>query len=305
MIDRPAAARRVTGLLAVAAALAAGLVAANPLGAPLAASAAEAAPGILTISASASRIAAGDLAFISVHRSGGADGVVGVSVDSQALPAELASVIAPIDTQVTFLDRDTADKVIPIVFLGDVPGGLPGSGDVPSGGEVPPVDEVPPGDDVPPTDPTDAPGLGGASARAATSVVADHAVARALAAAEVASAPFTVSLSAPTGGAALGTPSTVSLLVATPPTTTPVDGGSDSGGSSTGGTTTPGSATPGSSTKNSTKNSAGTTSPVGGDRSLADTGADVMLPFIGATLAAILGLAAVLFVQRRRTPESS
>ncbi|KQP56619.1 LPXTG cell wall anchor domain-containing protein [Agreia sp. Leaf283] len=302
MIDRPAAARRVTGLLAVAAALAGGLVAANPLGAPLAASGAEAAPGILTISASASRIAQGDRAFISVHRSGGADGVVGVSVDSQALPAELASVIAPIDTQVTFLDRDTADKVIPIVFLGDVPGGLPGSGDVPSGGEVPPGGAVPPGGgDAPPSDPTDAPGLGGASARAATSVVADHAVARALAAAEVGSAPFTVSLSAPTGGAVLGTPSSVSLLVATPPTTTPVDGGSDSGGSSTGGTTTPGSATPGSSTKNST----GTTSPVGGDRSLAHTGADVMLPFIGATLAAILGLAAVLFVRRRRTPESS
>jgi LPXTG-motif cell wall-anchored protein len=30
-----------------------------------------------------------------------------------------------------------------------------------------------------------------------------------------------------------------------------------------------------------------------------------MLPFIGATLAAILGLAAVLFVRRRRALESS
>ena len=278
-------------------------MAANPLGSPLAASAAETAPGVFTISASSPQIAPGDRAFISVHRSGGSDGVVGVSVDSQALPAELASVIAPIDTQVTFLDHDTADKVIPIVFLGDVPGELPG-GDEPGelpGGELPSGDDVPHGDDVPSSDPTDAPGLGGGAARAATSVAAGKAVSRAIAAAEAGSAPFTVSLSAPTGGAVLGTPSTVSLLVATPPTTTPVDGGSNSGGPSTGGTTTPGSSAPGSSTKNST----GTTSPVGGDRSLADTGVDVILPFIGATLAAILGLGAMLFVRRRRTSGSA
>lgn len=289
MVDRPTAATRAAALVAAAAALVAGLVSADPLSAPLAASAAEAAPGVLTISASSLSVAQGDRAFISVHRSGGADGVVGVDVDSQVLPAELAAVIAPIDTQVTFLDHDTADKVIPIVFLGDAPGDLPVGGDVPSGG------------DVPPSDPTDAPGLGGGSARAATSVSTDHAVSRAIAAAEAGSAPFTVSLSAPTGGGVLGTPSTVSVLVATPPTTTPVDGGSDSGGSGTGGTTTPGSTAPGSSTRNST----GTTSPVGGDRSLADTGAHAMLPFIGATLAAILGLAAVLFVRRRRRPEST
>ena len=296
MVHRSAAARRAAALAAAAAVLVAGLMAADPLGAPLAASAAEAAPGVLTISASSPRIAPGDRAFISVHRSGGADGVVDVDVDSQALPAELASVIAPIDTRVTFLDHDTADKVIPIVFLGDVPGDLPvGGGDAPSGGDVPPVG------DVPPSDPMDAPGLGRGSAGAATSVSADRAVSRAIAAAEAGSAPFTVSLSAPTGGGVLGTPSTVSVLVATPPTTTPVDGGSDSGGSSTGGTTTPGSTAPGSSTRNST----GTTSPVGGDRSLADTGAHAMLPVIGATLAAILGLAAVLFVRRRRRPEST
>ena len=295
MVHRSAAARRAAALAAAAAVLVAGLIAADPLGAPLAASAAEAAPGVLTISASSPRIAPGDRAFISVHRSGGADGVVDVDVDSRALPAELASVIAPIDTRVTFLDHDAADKVIPIVFVGDVPGDLPVGGDVPSGGDVPPVG------DVPTSDPTDAPGLGGGSARAATSLSADRAVSRAIAAAEAGSAPFTVSLSAPTGGGVLGTPSTVSVLVATPPTTTPVDGGSDSGGSSTGGTTTPGSTAPGSSTRNST----GTTSPVGGDRSLADTGAHAMLPVIGATLAAILGLAAVLFVRRRRRPEST
>lgn len=305
IVGRPTAAKRTAGLLAAAAILATGLIAASPLSATPSASAAEAAPGVLTISASSLSIAPGDRAFIRVHRSGGADGVVGVSVDSQALPAELVSVIAPIDTEVTFLDHDTDDKIIPIVFLGEAQGEPDGSGEVPDGEELPdgggeiPIGDVPdvdvPDVDVPSGDPTHSPGLGGGSARAATSVAIDHSVARALAAAAAGSAPFTVSLSAPTGGATIGTPSTVSLSVATPPTTTPVDGGADSGGSSTGGTTTPGS---------SAKNSTGMTSPVGGGRSLADTGVDVILPFIAAALATILGFVSLVLMRRRRASDS-
>ena len=321
IVGRPTAAKRTAGLLAAAAILATGLIAASPLSAAPSASAEEVAPGVFTISASSLSIAPGDRAFIRVHRSGGADGVVGVSVDSQELPAELVSVIAPIDTEVTFRDHDTDDKIIPIVFLGDPQGELPDdSGGVPDGEELPdgggeiPIGDVPGGDvpqgdvpdgdvpdidvpdlDVPSVDPTHSPGLGGGSGRAATSVAIDHAVSRALAAAEAGSAPFTVSLSAPTGGATIGTPSTVSLSVATPPTTTPVDGGSESGASSTGGATAPGS---------NAKNSTGMTSPVGGGRSLADTGVDVILPFIAAALTAILGLVSLLLVRRRRASDS-
>ena len=326
LAGRPTATKRTAGLLAAAAVLSTALIAASPLGATPPASAAEAAPGVFTISASSLSIAPGDRAFIRVHRSGGADGVVGVSVDSQALPAELVSVIAPIDTEVSFLDHDTADKIIPIVFLGDQQGELPddGSGDVPDGGgdvpdgggelpdgggelpdgggELPDGGgELPDGgghvhdNDVLSNDSAHAPGLGGGSARAAASVAIGHSVARALAAAEAGSAPFTVSLSAPTGGASIGSPSTVSVAVATPPTTTPVDGGSDSGESSTGGVTTPGA---------TAKNSTGTTTPVNGGRSLADTGVGAVVPFIAAALAGILGLVSLLLVRRRRALDS-
>jgi hypothetical protein len=311
-----------TGLIALTA-----LVGATPAFADVGA------PGTFTISASTSSIALGDRAFVSVHRTGGTDGVVSVSVDSAALPVELASVIAPIDTEVVFLDNDAADKTIPIVFLGDdQPGGLPGDGDllndvpgdVGSGGVVPgdivsggvvpggvvPGDVVPggavPGDIVSGgvvpgvdgiQDETDwsggntphIVGTGGNAARAATSAVAPEAVSQALAATDSGTAPLIVSLSAPTGGAALGTPSSVSISVVTPPTTTPADDGSGTTGSTTGGTTTPGA---------SPKNSSKTTSPVGGGQSLADTGVDAVLPFIVATLAAIVGLAVLLLVRR-------
>lgn len=261
--------KRGAALLLSAGILVSGLVAAAP------AFADEGAPGTVTISASASSIAPGDRAFVSVHRTGGTHGAVSVSVDSAALPAELASVIAPIDTEVTFLDGDADDKTVPIVFLGDdVPGDLPG-------------------DDLPGDDANDIPGLGTGAGHAATSVFASRAFAPALAPTGGGSAPLTVWLSAPTGGAALGTPSSVSISVATPPTTTPVDGGSDTTGSTTGGTTTPG----------ASSNSSGTTSPIGGGQSLADTGVDAILPFVVATLAAIAGLATVLLVRRRRAAD--
>jgi LPXTG-motif cell wall-anchored protein len=220
-----------------------------------------------------------------------------VSVDSAALPSELVPIIAPIATRVTFLDGDSADKAIPIVFLADpqpgdedLPNHLPGDGEADDDASV----------DLP--GPVGA--SGGGSARVASAMVAPHTVSSAIAAAEAESAPLTVSLSGPTGGAGLGSPSSVSISVAIPPTTTPVDGGSGSTGSSgstTGGTTTPGAALPGTSTKNST----GTTSPVGGGRSLASTGVDAMLPFMFAVVAAIVGLASMLLVRRRRLNDMS
>lgn len=295
--------KRGAGLLLAASAFSAGLVGVTPFVGASSASADEATPSIFTISASATSIAPGDSAFVSVHRSGGAEGVVSVSVDSAALPAELAAVVAPIDAEVTFLDGDTADKSIPIVFLGR---GLPGDGlpDDDMTGDDHPIDDDREGDVI--DDTRDdvvgtgigTPVIGGGAAHVGASVVASGAVSRVIAA-EGGSAPFTVSLSAPTGGAGLGTPSSVSISVATPPTTTPVDGGSGTSGSTTGGTTTPGTTT-----GTTTRNSAGTTSPVGGGQSLADTGVDAILPFIVATLAAIAGLAALLVVRRRRTPST-
>lgn len=301
---RLSALRRGVSLLAAAGLLSVGFVAASPFGNASPVFAADATPGTFTISASAQSIAPGDQAFISVHRSGGADGRVSVSVDSATLPQELASVIAPIDAEVTFLDGDTTAKTVPIVFLGgEQPGHLPTVPDVPGDGDLPgdgglPDDGTLPGDGTP-GDPIDVPGVGGGAAHAATTVAVPHARARLIAAA-AASAPLTVSLSAPTGGALIGTPSSVTISVATPPTTTPVDGGSGSGptGSTPGGAATQGGTTvPGGATKNST----GTTTPVGGGRSLADTGVDVIMPFTVATFAAILGLAVMIFVRRRHS----
>jgi hypothetical protein len=291
--------RRGLSLLATAGLLSVGFAAASPFGNASPAFAADASPGTFTISASAQSIAPGDHAFISVHRSGGADGIVSVSVDSATLPVELASVIAPIDAEVTFLAGDTAAKTVPIVFLGEQqPGHLPTVPDVPGDGDLP-GDVGLPGVDTP-DGVIDVPGAGGGSARAATAVSVPHARARVIAAAPKVSAPLTVSLSAPTGGALLGTPSSVTISVATPPTTTPVDGGSGAGptGSTPGGPVAPGGTTiPGGTTKNST----GTTTPVGGGRSLADTGVDVIMPFTVATFAAILGLAVMMFARRRHS----
>jgi hypothetical protein len=398
-VDRKAGVTRGVGLLVAAGLACAGLIAASPVAAAAFASADETAAGTFTISASSQSIVAGDRAYVIVHRDGGTAGVVSVSVDSATLPAELASVIAPISTEVTFLDGDAEPKKVPILFLGDevpgdeVPGGLPGGeapgdggqqgdGEAPASGDAgdapirPDTNTTTPGPnsgtrpgttpgtngpanqgandadvdtDEPagtgPTDdagtgtdtgadtdaqvPTDTeagepartdtnggtetpvgdlpggsingsielPGIGGGSAHAGTAVVAPRVISQAIAAAGTGSAPFTVSLSDPTGGAGVGTPSSVTISVTTPPTTTPVTGGTDDTGSTTGGTTTPGGTTaPGSS-----KNSAGTTSPLG-DGPLADTGVNAIVPFIGATLAAIAGLASILLVRRRLVP---
>jgi hypothetical protein len=306
--------RRRAGLLVAARVFCAGILSAGLIAAsPFAASADETVPGSFTISASATSIAPGDHAFISVHRTGGADGVVSVSVDTGVLPAELTAVVAPIDTEVTFLDGDAADKIIPIVFLGDAPG--EGAPDTTAPEDQMPDDQAPDDQDdhVPDAHVPDAhaqdnrindavldmPALGGVAAHAGTSVLAPRTISRALAAADAGAAPLTVSLSAPAGGATLGTPSSVSISVSTPPTTTPADGGSDATGTTAGGTT-PGGATGGTTTPgSSSKNRSGTTSPVGGGQSLADTGVNAILPFIAATLAAIAGLAALFMVRRR------
>jgi hypothetical protein len=234
--------------------------------------------GLFTISANAPSVSPGDTGFVTVHREGGTAGIVTVRVSSGDLSPELAALIHPIDETLSWPDGDATEQTVPIVFVDH---------DI----------------DVPETGPSDLP----TSPATTTGRAADEqlqasetgvvSLARAMAAADEGARPsLTVSLSAPTGGAAIGTPSSVSIVINAPPTTTPVTGGGDGGQPAESTTTTPG-RQPGS--------QPGTTSPIGARESLADTGVQAIVPFIGATAALIAGLSTVMVIRRRRAIAST
>jgi 5'-nucleotidase len=238
--------------------------------------------GLFTISANAPSVSPGETGFVTVHREGGTAGIVTVRVSSGDLSPELAALIHPIDETLSWPDGDATEQTVPIVFVDhDV--------DVPETGPS----------DLPTSLPTSPPTTTGRAAdeqlqASETGVVS---LAHAMAAADEGARPsLTVSLSAPTGGAAIGTPSSVSIVINAPPTTTPVTGGGDGGQPAESTTTTPG-RQPGS--------QPGTTSPIGARESLADTGVQAIVPFIGATAALIAGLSAVMVIRRRRAIAST
>jgi hypothetical protein len=260
--------------------LAGGIAAAALFGTASAASAAPVIPadepdhGLFTISANAPSVSPGETGFVTVHREGGTAGIVTVRVSSGDLSPELAALIRPIDETLSWPDGDATEQTVPIVFVDH---------DI----------------DVSETGPSDLPTTTGRAAdeqlqASETGVVS---LAHAMAAADEDARPsLTVSLSAPTGGAAIGTPSSVSIVINAPPTTTPVTGGGDGGQPAESTTTTPG-RQPGS--------QPGTTSPIGARESLADTGVQAIVPFIGATTALIAGLSTVMVIRRRRAIAST
>lgn len=294
--------------------LAGGLTAAALLGGASAASAApsssvapsvladEVDHGLFTISASATSVSPGDTGFVTVHRSGGTSGAVTVRVSSGDLSPELAALIRPIDETLSWPDGDAAELTVPIVFLDDDsvpehPG--PGTGPGPIGLPTSPPTS-PPSSGLPTVPSTSLPTSlpGGQTTTDASSNEPLQAsgtdvasLARVLAPADEGARPsLTVSLSAATGGAAIGSPSSVSIVINAPPTTTPVTGGGG-GQPAESSTTTPG---------KQSGSQPGTTSPIGARRSLADTGVQAIVPFIGATAALIAGLATVMVIRRRR-----